>query len=82
MDTLSRRLGRKIKALRLASTTTQERLAERADISVSFLSMIEGGRRLPHLSTLARLAEALGVPLFELFRFETTAEKPPKPKAA
>ena len=76
MDTLSRRLGRRIKALRLTAAMTQERLAEQASISVSFLSMIEGGRRMPHVSTLARLAHALGLPLFELFRFDATAEKP------
>jgi transcriptional regulator with XRE-family HTH domain len=70
MTTLSRRLGGRIGALRRRSGATQEQLAERAEISVSFLSMIEGGRRLPHLSTVERIAAALGVPPFELLRFE------------
>ncbi len=83
MDTLSRRLGHRIRTLRQGRGTTQERLAERAGISVSFLSMIEGGRRLPHLATVAKLAEALQVPLFELFRFEGSARtKPTEPRAA
>ncbi len=46
---------------------TQEALAERADISVSFLSMIERGERAPHLQTLAHIASALDVELSELF---------------
>ena len=46
---------------------TQEELAERAQISVSFLSMIERGERIPHVETLAAIANALGVTLSELF---------------
>jgi transcriptional regulator with XRE-family HTH domain len=46
---------------------TQEDLAERADISVSFLSMIERGERAPHIETLAQVAAALGVEIAELF---------------
>jgi transcriptional regulator with XRE-family HTH domain len=46
---------------------TQEDLAERAKISVSFLSMIERGERVAHVETLASLAESLGVTLSELF---------------
>jgi transcriptional regulator with XRE-family HTH domain len=46
---------------------TQEDLAEKADISVSFLSMIERGERAPHIETLASIAGALEVELAELF---------------
>jgi transcriptional regulator with XRE-family HTH domain len=83
MEPLSRQLGRRIKALRLGCNASQLSLSERAGVSVSFLSMIERGRRLPHISTLARLADALGVPLFELFRFELAARvKASEPQAA
>lgn len=54
---------------------TQEDLASRAEISVSFLSMIERGERAPHLETLAKLATALQVPLTELFTFDADPEK-------
>lgn len=54
---------------------TQEELASRAEISVSFLSMIERGERAPHLETLAKLATALQVPLTELFTFDADPEK-------
>ena len=46
---------------------TQEDLSERARISVSFLSMIERGERSPHLQTLGKIANALEVPLADLF---------------
>lgn len=65
-----RQLGQRIRELRTLRRTgrvTQEDLAERADISVSFLSMIERGERAPHIETLARIAEALDVELGELF---------------
>ena len=53
---------------------TQEALSERARISVSFLSMIERGERSPHLETLAAIAEALEVPVADLFRQDGDTE--------
>jgi transcriptional regulator with XRE-family HTH domain len=61
------RLGQRIRELRKSLQLTQEQLAERASISVSFLSMIERGDRVPHLQTLAMLAKPLGVSLAEVF---------------
>jgi transcriptional regulator with XRE-family HTH domain len=66
-------VGRRIRALRMGrqgNRITQEQLAERAEISVSFLSMIERGERSPHLETLEKIAAALEVPVDELFRSE------------
>jgi transcriptional regulator with XRE-family HTH domain len=66
---IGKQLGRRIRDLRThrAERWTQEELAQRAHISVSFLSMIERGERIPHVETLAELAAALGVTLSELF---------------
>jgi transcriptional regulator with XRE-family HTH domain len=66
-----RSLGSRIRLLRQSRSEriTQEELAERADISVSFLSMIERGERAPHIDTLAKLARGLGVTVSELFLF-------------
>jgi transcriptional regulator with XRE-family HTH domain len=69
-------IGERIRAARLSSrhrTLTQERLAERAGISVSFLSMIERGERSAHVDTLAKISNALKIPLAELFRNERQA---------
>lgn len=68
-----REVGRQIKVLRTSRfgpRLTQEDLAEQAEISVSFLSMIERGERAPHLETLAKIADALHVPIAELFAFD------------
>lgn len=69
MSELGKRIGKRIRELRTQRPErwTQEDLAERARISVSFLSMIERGERIAHVETLASLAESLGVPLSELF---------------
>lgn len=69
MSELGKRIGKRIRELRTQRPErwTQEDLAERARISVSFLSMIERGERIAHVETLASLAEALAVPLSELF---------------
>ncbi len=69
MSDIGKRLGRRIRDLRTqqGDRWTQEQLAERAHISVSFLSMIERGERMPHVETLAALSQALGVSLSELF---------------
>ena len=69
MSDIGKRIGRRIRDLRTQRQDrwTQEDLAERAKISVSFLSMIERGERVAHVETLASLAEALGVSLAELF---------------
>jgi transcriptional regulator with XRE-family HTH domain len=66
---IGKRIGRRIRELRTqrGEPWTQEDLAESAHISVSFLSMIERGERVPHVETLESLAAALGVTLSELF---------------
>jgi transcriptional regulator with XRE-family HTH domain len=67
MPRIGTQLGQRISELRRALLYTQEELAERAGISVSFLSMIERAERLPHVKTLAALASVLGVTLSQLF---------------
>jgi transcriptional regulator with XRE-family HTH domain len=64
---VAKQLGQRVRDLRKRLSFTQEELAERANISVSFLSMIERAYRLPHVETLVMLADALGVSLAEIF---------------
>src|SRR5260370_38802036 len=66
-STVSVQLGQRIRDLRQALAFTLEELAEKADISVSFLSMIERAERVPHIKTLVSLAAALGITLSKLF---------------
>ena len=59
--------GQALRHLRKEKGLTLEDLAERAEISVSYLSHIERGTRQSPLTTLETLARILGVNLYELF---------------
>jgi transcriptional regulator with XRE-family HTH domain len=60
-------LGQRVRELRKRLSFSQEELAARARISVSFLSMIERAHRVPHVEPLAVLADILGVSLAQIF---------------
>jgi len=66
--TLKAVLGKNIKFLRCRKDFTQAVLAEKSDISVIFLSNIERGAKYPKPDILARIAKALDVEVFELFK--------------
>lgn len=50
-----------LREARLAAGITQEDLAERAEVSVRFISFLETGKRQPSLSALAAISAGLGV---------------------
>jgi len=54
-------LGKRIRAERRRQDLTQEKLAEMADISESFMGHIERGGRTLSIETLAKLANALNL---------------------
>ncbi len=41
-----------------------------AELSDSFIALVERGQRSPSIHTLDKIATALGIPLAELFQFE------------
>jgi transcriptional regulator with XRE-family HTH domain len=61
-------LGTNIKNLRSHRHYSQAVLAERADISVTYLSKIERGVKYPKPDILSQIAEGLGVEVYELFK--------------
>ncbi|MDR2596959.1 MAG: helix-turn-helix domain-containing protein [Treponema sp.] len=61
-------LGKNIKFLRYRKEYSQADLAEKADISITFLSNIERGLKFPKPDIMAKIAESLEVELFELFK--------------
>ena len=63
-------LGTNLRKLRNRRNWSQMELAEKADISMNFLSEIERGNKWPYPDTLQNLATALDVEVFELFRGE------------
>ena len=52
-------IGRRVKELRTARKIPQMLLAEKCDISVSYLSYIECGRKSPSLEVIIRIAREL-----------------------
>lgn len=54
-------IGKAIRKLRKLQGISQQDLAARADITPSFLSLVEKEKRRPSLVVTARIAEALGV---------------------
>jgi len=60
-------LAQNIKVHRQRLSITQPELAERANISVNFIGMIEQKRKFPSPDMLDRIAEALEIETGELF---------------
>lgn len=71
MTDLRGRVGARLKQLRRARRLTQEELAERAGLSYKFVGQVERGKGNPTLTTLAALADALGVRMVDLLALET-----------
>ena len=61
-------LGKNIKFFRLRRQFSQADLAEKANISITFLSNIERGNNYPQAGTLCNIAEAIGIEIWELFK--------------
>lgn len=59
---------RNIVRIRQKKGWTQEKLAFAADVSKSGMCFIESGQRSPTVKTLEKIAEALKVPISELFK--------------
>ncbi len=63
-------VGTNVRALRSALNWSQEELAFRAGLDRSYISLIERGMGNPSILAVARISEALGVALSELFGYE------------
>jgi len=60
-------VGHAIRLCRTQRKASQTDVAQKASCSVSYLSMLENNKRDPTLSTLAKIASALHVPIGVLF---------------
>jgi transcriptional regulator with XRE-family HTH domain len=61
-------LGKRIQFYRKQRQLSQATLAERANISVTFLSKIERGIKYPTSDTISGITNGLGVELSDLFK--------------
>lgn len=66
-DELKLIVGRRVAELRVQRRWTQEVLAEKAQVSGRYVQFVEGGTQNLTIETLATLANALRVPVRDLF---------------
>lgn len=60
------RFGANLNSVRRASGLSQERLANKAGMHRTEIGLLEHGRRVPRIDTVAKLARALGIGPAEL----------------
>ena len=65
---LKRRIGSRIRHRRDEAHISQEELAETAEMTATYLSQIENGKRNPSLEALFRIATALAMDLTKLVK--------------
>jgi transcriptional regulator with XRE-family HTH domain len=73
---LRKTFGLRLREVRLARGLTQEQLAEKLDVSLNFLNLIERGERAPSFVTLERITKVLRTPAAAFF-LTKPSENPP-----
>jgi transcriptional regulator with XRE-family HTH domain len=61
-------LGESIRAKRKRANLTQEKLAEKADLSTIFISRVERGKESPSVDSLVKIARALSAHVRDLVK--------------
>lgn len=81
MNEYAKHFGNKLRKLRREKQMSQEELAFKASISPAHLGQIERGQKSPMLTTIHVIANALEVPVTELFTDECSpsVKLPPTP---
>jgi transcriptional regulator with XRE-family HTH domain len=69
-------VGERLRAIRSFRRVTLRTVAERAELSESFLSQVERGRANASIASLKRIAAALGVNVADLFEPNGTQVRP------
>jgi transcriptional regulator with XRE-family HTH domain len=64
---IAKKLGKRLKQLRLQRGWSQEAFAAEAGLDRTYLGGMERGERNPSLKNLARLADTLELPISQLF---------------
>lgn len=65
---IKERIGQRIRQIREQKKMTQKDLSDLSDLDRSYITSIENGQRNISIINLEKLANALGVPLCELFK--------------
>ena len=64
----SKKVAKRLKELREKKKITQEELALEAGINRAYVGYIERGERNPSTEVISKLARALKIPVYELFK--------------
>ena len=64
----SEKLGKNLKRIRTAKGISQGEISRKLEVDKSFVSNIENGKTNPTLSTIAKIAKAIGVSIGELMK--------------
>ena len=67
---ICKQFATKLQEIREAKKFTKSKLSELADVDISYIGKIERGEKYPNLKTIAKLAQALDIPVKDLFEFE------------
>ena len=67
--------GSHLRSLRTKAGMSQEELADKSGIHVTYLSSVERGLRNLSIRNVRRLAQALGVPTRQLFSFKDSSTR-------
>lgn len=65
---IEKKVGVRIRKIRLSKALTQEQLAWDADINRTYMNHIENGRKNISLQTLEKVVKALGVDFYTFFK--------------
>ena len=74
-EDIKKALGQNIKYFRFHRQFSQADLAEKAGISITFLSNIERGLKYPKPQVLGQIAESLNIEVWQLFQRQISPEE-------
>lgn len=72
--------GKVLRRLRLEANLTQEQLGFEADLRRTYVSILELGQQQPSLTTIFKVARALGLPSSELIELVEAELRTPRSK--
>ena len=66
-ESLQKKISKRIRDLRMLKGLDQQTLAQRAGVARSYITLLESGKKTAAVSTLALIADALGVAVGDFF---------------
>lgn len=73
-------IGEEIKKIRKEAGLSQKELGERLKVSQAMIAQYENGKRIPKVGTIQKIADALGVPEYELRGLDGSIRINPNPE--